>query len=113
MKKRKGTTRRSATEWADEVRAWRRSGKTAASYARRRGLKATTLSWWAWKLERDGVLERGDQKVDLVEVVAAGAATQPHAGWELVTADGDHLRGSATMSAELAEALVRAVVEGR
>ena len=112
MKQRKGTTRRSAAQWAEEVRAWRRSGKTAAGYARRRGFKAATLSWWAWKLERDGILDRAAE-VELVEVVATDVGAQPDAGWELVTAEGHRLRGSAAMSGELAEALVRAVVEGR
>lgn len=112
MTKRKGATRRTAAEWADEVRAWRRSGKTAAGYARRRGLKATTLSWWAWKLERDGIVDR-TAEVELVEVIATDVATQPDAGWELITAEGHRLRGSAAMGAELAGALVRAVVEGR
>jgi len=109
MTKRKGTTKRSAAEWTDEVRAWRRSGRTAASYARRRGLKATTLSWWAWKLERDGMLDRTED-VELVEVIATDGATQPEAGWELVSAEGHQLRGSAGMSADVAEALVRAVM---
>lgn len=109
MKKHKGTARRSAAEWADEVSAWRRSGKSAAGYARSRGLKATTLTWWAWKLEREGTA----REVALVEVVAADAAMQPEAGWELVTAGGHQLRGSGAMSADLAAALVRAVMEGR
>ena len=76
MKQRKGTTRRTAAEWADEVRAWRRSGKTAAGYARRRGFKATTLSWWAWKLERDGILDR-TADVERVEVVATKRGLGP------------------------------------
>ena len=112
MKQRKGTTRRTAAQWADEVRAWRRSGKTAAEYARRRGFKATTLSWWAWKLERDGVLDR-TARVELVEVVATDAGAPPDAGGELVTAEGHRLRGSAAMGAELTEVIVRAVMGGR
>lgn len=113
MKKRKNQTRRSAAEWADVVRAWRRSGETAATYARGRNFKSATLSGWTWKLTRDGVVERPGGEVDLVEVAVVDDATQPEAGWELTTSDGHLLRGSAAMSVELAEALVRALVEDR
>ena len=39
--------RRSAAEWAAEVAAWKRSGQTAAEYARERGISAGTLKWWS------------------------------------------------------------------
>ena len=113
MTKKRTSSRRSAAEWADEVRAWQRSGQTAASYAVGRGFKPSTLSWWAWKLARDGVVERPDAQVALVEVAVMDEATQRDGDWELVTTEGHQLRGSATMRVELAEALVRALVEGR
>jgi hypothetical protein len=39
--------RRSAAEWATEVATWKASGQTAKEYARRRGLCASTLTWWS------------------------------------------------------------------
>ena len=39
--------RRSAAEWAEEVAAWKCSGKTAPEYARVRGISAATLTWWS------------------------------------------------------------------
>ncbi len=114
-KKRTTAARRSAAEWADDVRAWRRSGQTAARYAKGRGLTASTLSWWGWKLAREGIVEESAREVDLVEVAVVDevGAEEEDGGWELTTADGHQLRGSATMGVELAEALVRALMERR
>jgi len=40
-------------KWARLVREWRRSGATAAQYARSAGVNAGTLSYWAWRLGRE------------------------------------------------------------
>lgn len=47
-----GTRRRRAAEWRDLVLEWRKSGHTREAFAEARGLKATTLGWWASKLAR-------------------------------------------------------------
>lgn len=41
-----------ATDWAAEVSAWRKSGRTAAEYSRERGLKLTRLRYWSCKFKR-------------------------------------------------------------
>ena len=38
-------------EWARRVAAWRRSGETAAEYARGREFAASTLKWWSSQLK--------------------------------------------------------------
>ena len=38
-------------EWARRVALWKRSGLTAKEFSAREGLKASTLSYWSWKLE--------------------------------------------------------------
>jgi transposase-like protein len=38
--------------WHQLVGQWRSSGETAQEFARRRGVNASTLSHWAWRLER-------------------------------------------------------------
>ena len=38
--------------WAARVREWKRSGLTAADYAEREGLNASTLTWWSSELGR-------------------------------------------------------------
>jgi transposase len=37
-------------EWIERVKRWKRSGLSAAEFARREGLKAKQLHWWNWKL---------------------------------------------------------------
>lgn len=44
--------RRSASEWREEVAAWRASGLSAREYANGRGLHAGTLMGWASRLGR-------------------------------------------------------------
>jgi len=36
--------------WAKRVDGWRKSGLTAAEYARRSGLTEKSLRWWKWQL---------------------------------------------------------------
>jgi hypothetical protein len=39
-------------KWAERVRGWRASGKTAADYAAGRGYEGSTLRYWASQLRR-------------------------------------------------------------
>lgn len=75
--------RRSAEQWRELVAAWRASGLTAARFAATRKIKASTLSWWAWKLrgEAASTIAEGSGSVAVakappafVEVVTATAA---------------------------------------
>lgn len=43
-------SRSSRAEWAKRVERWRDSGLTAREFATETGLKATTLSYWKWRL---------------------------------------------------------------
>jgi hypothetical protein len=49
-----GTVRTSRTEWLDRVRGWVASGLPCREYALSCGINPRTLSWWRWKLDRDG-----------------------------------------------------------
>jgi transposase len=40
--------------WAGLVKRWRRSGQTAREFAESAGVKAGTLSYWAWRLKLEG-----------------------------------------------------------
>lgn len=46
-----GSTR---DRWSRLVKRWRRSGQTARQFAKSAGLNAGTLSYWAWRLKREG-----------------------------------------------------------
>ncbi|HZX70337.1 MAG TPA: IS66 family insertion sequence element accessory protein TnpB [Rhodanobacter sp.] len=39
-----------AVQWAEHVRRWRSGGLTRAAYCAEHGVKAATLSYWAWRL---------------------------------------------------------------
>ena len=41
-----------AAQWAEHVRRWRSSGLTRAAYGAEHGVKAATLSYWAWRLAK-------------------------------------------------------------
>lgn len=38
------------SKWADRVREWQASGRTAPDYARGRGFAASTLVWWSSRI---------------------------------------------------------------
>jgi transposase len=40
-------------EWAKRVQRWQESGLTAREFADEMGLKATSLSFWRWRLKKD------------------------------------------------------------
>lgn len=53
--------RTSREAWAKRVERWKASGLTAAEFAARHGLAATSLKWWKWRLgarDRKGAARR-------------------------------------------------------
>ena len=40
-------------EWARRIQRWQDSGLTAREFANEMGLKATTLTYWKWRLKTD------------------------------------------------------------
>ena len=120
MKTRRGSAkRRSAAQWARLVKAWKKSGETAAVFAASRGIAAQTLTWWKWRLSHRADLphideheEREEMRLVAVQVEPARAAAESPAAWELFTARGAVLRVYAgTVSSELV-AVVQAIVSG-
>jgi len=105
----KSKKRRSANEWAREIGAWRRSGKSAQAYARAHGLKASTLTWWAWKVDREGLVP-DEPEMRLLPVSVADEESGVSGQWELTTADGHRLCGDGALDPKLAAALVTATL---
>ena len=62
-------SRASRAEWAKRVERWRDSGLSAKEYAAETGLKASTLSYWSWKLRAS---DEPDCERAETEAVAAG-----------------------------------------
>jgi len=53
-------------EWARRVQEWQESGLSAAEYARRKRLRARSLTWWRWKLEGEAATAFVELHVDEV-----------------------------------------------
>ncbi len=110
-----------SARWQRVVRAWRRSGKTAAEFARERDVAEATLRWWAWRLARDveaptteatgegmalvpvRIVEGADRAAKVPRRTAA--AEQRDAQWTLRTS-----RGEITVYAVADSAVLRAAV---
>jgi transposase len=61
-------------EWTERVKRWKRSGLSAAEFARREGLKAKHLHWWSWKLGASDAAPPADEPRFLpVRVVSSPA----------------------------------------
>ncbi len=108
--------RRSANEWAKLVKAWERSGKSAAAFAASLGVKPDTLTWWRWKLSRrpksgGGVSvtrrkrrqareARASPRLVAVELQtpAGDLAPQRAVAWEIESARGEVLRASTVIA---------------
>jgi transposase len=98
---------RTSQDWAQDVRAWKRSGLTAKEYAKAHGLSASTLMWWSWRLKRDA--PHGAQ-LQLVEVEVEEDGTTA-LSWEVVSANGHVLRVQGSLSAELAHVVMTALTK--
>jgi hypothetical protein len=46
--------RTTAAEWAMRVAKWKASGTTAIAFGAEEGVDPQQLTWWKWKLKRDG-----------------------------------------------------------
>jgi len=77
-------------EWAQRVAAWRRSGQTAKAYASSIGVKAQTLTHWAWRLSYERRQQRSTKRkpgaakavaAAMIEVVRKGGVAAT--GFEL------------------------------
>jgi len=114
--------RRSATEWSEEVAAWRRSGSSARAYALARGISASTLSWWGSRGDAGHLpsvatgshsprVGAGGHEFLPVKVVVAGEAETSRVEAEIVLVGGRRVRIAGAMTlAQLARLLQ--VVEG-
>ncbi len=66
------------TKWAERVRAWRASGRTAREFAEGQESRPSTLTYWASQLRRLASTESGADgkrapRVRMVQVVARAA----------------------------------------
>lgn len=71
-------------EWAKRVERWVDSGLTAKEFAAEMGLKASTLSYWKWRLRSEGHAlasapkrRRREREAGFIEVTAVSGDVEP------------------------------------
>lgn len=91
--------RASRAEWLERVRGWTASGLSCREYASGAGIHPTTLSWWRWKLSREGedlsarrrktkqVLPAKFVELELPQPAEPECSPSPSPAIELVVAD--------------------------
>jgi hypothetical protein len=93
--------RRSAKEWARLIRELERSGQTPRAFARARGIRPETLTWWRWRLRSEAKRSPGPKSAHVKLVAVRPSASEPDdrsAGadaapaWELTAPSGHTLR---------------------
>jgi len=66
------------SKWTERVREWRAGGLSAPEYAQGRGFEASTLRWWASRLDR-GVMPapaaKAKPRVRMARVVRSAGST--------------------------------------
>lgn len=102
----------SREQWTRYVRKWATSGLSAAQFAAKHGISATSLSWWKWRLGA-GAKTRSVQrrvstrsKVPPLSFVEMTVAAPPEEPLELVFPSGAFIRVRTGFSAALLEQLI-------
>lgn len=106
--------------WRRRLERCRRSGLTTEEFARREGVSARTLTWWRWRLARDGEQRSAARKarrrkkgaVGFVEIVGATAMSTASSDAFELESGRYRVRVPARFEAEALERLLR-VLEGR
>lgn len=112
-------SRTNRAEWAKRVERWRDSGLTAKEFAAETGLKASTLSYWKWRLgsqpkrSRRGAPAPGGMRAGFVELERAPAVAAAPAALELLLAAGVVVRIPRGFDEETLSRVVRAVGTAR
>jgi transposase len=117
-------SRTNRAEWAKRVERWKDSGLSAKEYAAETGLKASTLSYWRWRLGSNADRERRKRKAAgkareavavaglsgrFVELEAAAPVPAQQPLLELVLSGGLRVRVAAGFDEATLTRLVRAV----
>jgi hypothetical protein len=91
--------RRNAEEWARLIREMERSGQSAVTFARARGIRPDTLKWWCWRLKRGAKTSSRPRSTASVKLIAVRPLEVPASSergatpvWELVAPTGYELR---------------------
>jgi hypothetical protein len=100
--------RRARAWWQQAVTRWRGSGLTAAQFANRAGVRATTLLWWSSKLGHGTRAEHGSPASAPIEI-AVDEVTTLSAHFVEVAVGGAVIRCAVGTDAAYVAALARAL----
>lgn len=90
--------------------AQRRSGMSLAEFARRRGLRANTLSWWRHQLRGTDGVEECASRERFIEVSPAASSREVQTvAFEIVLSDGTVVRVPARFGEESLRRLLAAL----
>lgn len=98
----KATTKQ---KWEERVGAWRASGQQASEFAAGKGYEASTLRWWASRLDREEPLR-------IVPMVARASASEAR-GDVVVEVGGARVRVTPGFDGALLAQVVRALGDAR
>jgi len=113
--------RTSRETWAKRVEKWKASGLTAAEFAAKAGVTASSLSWWKWQLglrrkkkpvKRRGSHSRSSAAVSPLTFVEMSAALRGEP-FEIVLANGSRIRVPVEFDADALDRLVQALDKRR
>nr|MBO2490492.1 IS66 family insertion sequence hypothetical protein [Gammaproteobacteria bacterium] len=112
------TTKRKvrAAEWAERVRAWQRSGLTAAEYGARQGIDGKQLQWWKWRLgagaKKSGAKGSGERELRFVPARVVERARGETSRVEIVLTNGRVVRVTGRVEPETLAQVLRVAGAG-
>jgi hypothetical protein len=102
------TKRRARTWWQEAVTRWRGSGLSAAQFAKREGVRASTLLWWSSQFSRGTRAEHGSSAPAPIEIAVDAVTTRSTSGFVEVAVGGVVIRCAVGADAAYVATLVRA-----
>jgi transposase len=91
--------------WERRVERWRRSGLSARQFAAREGVRASTLTWWRWRLGQEAPSAESSRRgagiarafapthfVELIATSQAGAERDGSGSFEVKLSSGYRVR---------------------
>jgi hypothetical protein len=103
------TKRRARAWWQGAVTRWRGSGLSAAQFAKREGVRASTLVWWSSQLSRGTRAEHGASAPAPIEIAVDEVTTLSTSRFVEVAVGSAVIRCAVGTDAVYVAALVRAL----
>jgi hypothetical protein len=103
------TKRRARAWWQQAMTRWRGSGLSAEQFAKREGVRTSTLLWWSSQLRRGTRAEHGSSTPAAIEIALDEVTTLSTSGFVEVAVGGAVIRCAVGTDAVYVAALARAL----